>query len=55
MNMNEEWFGIVALSGDVKEFGLDKRIPRMAYYVIRDFWKNPKSKFKPPKLKSLTQ
>jgi len=43
MNMNEEWFGIVALSGDEKEFGLDKRIPRKAYYVIRDFWKDPKA------------
>jgi hypothetical protein len=39
-NMNEEWFGIVALSEE-KEFGLDKRNPRKAYYVIREFWKNP--------------
>ena len=40
MNMNEEWFGIVGLQkveGDV----LDKRIPRKAYYVIREFWKHP--------------
>lgn len=41
MNMNEEWFGITALSADQKEFGLDKRVPRKAYYVIRDFWNNP--------------
>jgi hypothetical protein len=40
-NMNEEWFGIVALSGDEKEAGLEKRIPRKAYYVLREFWKNP--------------
>jgi len=40
-NMNEEWFGIVALSGEV-ENGLNKRMPRKAYYVIREFWKNPK-------------
>jgi endo-1,4-beta-mannosidase len=39
-NMNEEWFGIVALSSDL-ENGLNKRIPRKAYYVIREFWKNP--------------
>ncbi len=39
-NMNEEWFGIVALSPE-KELGLDKRIPRKAYYVIREFWKKP--------------
>ncbi len=51
MNMNEEWFGIVALSPDEKEFGLNKRIPRMVYYVLRDFWKNPNSKFQTPKLK----
>lgn len=41
LNMNEEWFGIVALSDTEKECGIDKRIPRKAYYVIRDFWKNP--------------
>ena len=51
MNMNEEWFGIVSLSSDEKEFGLDKRIPRKAYYVIRDFWKNPVVKPKTNKVK----
>jgi len=40
MNMNEEWFGIVALSQEL-ENGINKRIPRKAYYVIREFWKNP--------------
>ncbi len=39
-NMNEEWFGIVALSPEL-EAGLNKRIPRKAYYVIREFWKKP--------------
>ena len=39
-NMNEEWFGIVALSPEL-ENGLNKRIPRKAYYVIREFWKKP--------------
>jgi len=39
-NMNEEWFGIVALSTEMGN-GLNKRIPRKAYYVIREFWKNP--------------
>jgi hypothetical protein len=39
-NMNEEWFGIVALSEEL-ENGLNKRIPRKGYYVIRDFWKHP--------------
>ncbi|MFA6217908.1 MAG: glycoside hydrolase family 2 TIM barrel-domain containing protein [Candidatus Omnitrophota bacterium] len=41
MNMNEEWFGIVALSAEEKENGLDKRIPRKAYYVVREFWRKP--------------
>ena len=39
-NMNEEWFGIVALSEEL-ENGINKRIPRKAYYVLREFWKNP--------------
>ncbi len=51
MNMNEEWFGIVSLSGSEKESGLDKRVPRKAYYVIRDFWKNPAPKPKTKKAK----
>jgi len=46
-NMNEEWFGIVALSDEPAEVmpvsnqRLDKRKPRKAYYVIREFWKQP--------------
>jgi hypothetical protein len=39
-NMNEEWFGIVALSEEL-ESGINKRVPRKAYYVIKDFWKDP--------------
>ncbi|MBU1869512.1 MAG: glycosidase, partial [Candidatus Omnitrophica bacterium] len=42
-NMNEEWFGIVSLS-DETENGLNKRVPRKAYYVVREFWKNPGKK-----------
>ncbi|MCM8792592.1 MAG: hypothetical protein NC826_05595 [Candidatus Omnitrophica bacterium] len=36
-NMNEEWFGIVALSKE-GDSDLDKRIPRKAYYVLKQFW-----------------
>lgn len=43
MNMNEEWFGVVALSGEMDQ-GINKRIPRKAYYVLRDFWRNPEVK-----------
>ena len=39
-NMNEEWFGVVAISPQL-ENGINKRLPRKAYYVIREFWKNP--------------
>jgi len=42
-NMNEEWFGITALSEELED-GLNKRVPRKAYYVIREFWKNPQRK-----------
>lgn len=40
MNMNEEWFGIVKLRPQENQ-ALDERVPRKAYYVIREFWKNP--------------
>jgi len=49
-NMNEEWFGIVALSPDL-ENGLNKRVPRKAYYVIKEFWKHPVLKPKAKKAK----
>jgi len=49
-NMNEEWFGIVALSEE-QENGLNKRLPRKAYFVVREFWKNPSLKAKSPKRK----
>ncbi|MDD5254706.1 MAG: hypothetical protein PHR11_01475 [Candidatus Omnitrophica bacterium] len=43
-NMNEEWFGIVALLPETDSLGLNKRQPRKAYYLIREFWKNPQIK-----------
>jgi hypothetical protein len=49
-NMNEEWFGVVALSPEL-EGGLNKRVPRKAYYVIRGFWQNPELKGKKAKSK----
>lgn len=50
MNMNEEWFGIVALSKDPNS-GLDIRTPRKSYYVIREFWKKPDLNNKKKKVK----
>lgn len=49
-NMNEEWFGLVSVSEEMVN-GLNKRTPRKAYYVIREFWKNPVTK-KPAAKKS---
>ncbi len=43
LNMNEEWFGIVAISEET-EAGINKRIPRKSYYVLREFWKDFVSK-----------
>jgi hypothetical protein len=42
-NMNEEWFGIVDISRGPGG-ALDIRTPRKAYYVTREFWKNPQLK-----------
>ncbi len=51
LNMNEEWFGIVALSEEL-ENGVNKRVPRKAYYVLRELWKDPYAKLKPKVKKS---
>ncbi len=51
-NMNEEWFGVVALSKDSVSGGLDIRTPRKAYYVVREFWKKPDLSNKKKKVKS---
>ena len=39
MNMNEEWFGIVSLSIEKDENGLNKRIPKKAYNTLKEMWK----------------
>ncbi len=38
LNMNEEWFGIVGLSEEKNENGLNKRIPKKAYYTIKEIF-----------------
>lgn len=50
MNMNEEWFGIVGLSPEI-EGGINKRLPKKAYYVIKEFWQNPSAELKGKKIK----
>jgi len=39
LNMNEEWFGIVSL-GD-EENGINKRLPKKAYYALGEFFAHP--------------
>ncbi|MCM8812827.1 MAG: hypothetical protein NC924_02680 [Candidatus Omnitrophica bacterium] len=36
-NMNEEWFGIVAIAPELEQ-GVNKRMPRKAYYVLQRLW-----------------
>ncbi len=36
-NMNEEWFGIAAQSTQKRD-GINVRVPRAAYYLLRDIW-----------------
>lgn len=38
LNMNEEWFGIVSISEELED-GVNKRIPKKSYYVLRDYLK----------------
>ena len=37
-NMNEEWFGVVALGDKNKRTGFERRIPKKAYYVLKSMW-----------------
>ena len=37
-NMDEEWFGICAQS-KLTDRGINKRMPRAAYYLLQDIWK----------------
>lgn len=41
MNVNEEWWGIVALSPELEK-GINRRIPRQAYYELQKIWKGEK-------------
>lgn len=38
LNINEEWWGLVALSEELKQ-GLNQRLPRQAYYELQKLWK----------------
>ncbi len=36
MNMNEEWFGIVSILEEKDEKGINRRIPKKAYYTLKE-------------------
>lgn len=38
MNMNEEWWGLVSLDTEPDK-GINKRIPKKAYYQLQEMWK----------------
>lgn len=38
MNINEEWWGIVGLSPELEK-GINKRMPRKAYYDLQEIWR----------------
>ncbi len=38
MNMNEEWWGVVRLETDPGREGINKRIPKEVYFVLKSLW-----------------
>jgi len=42
LNMNEEWFGIVGLSKEKGENGLNKRVPKKVYYTLKEIFSSLK-------------
>ncbi len=41
MNMNEEWWGIVAISRKKDKNGINIRKPRKAFYILKELWNSP--------------
>lgn len=42
MNMNEEWWGLVAQSEKGKKSGFCERLPKKAYWVLKELWTGKK-------------
>jgi hypothetical protein len=38
-NMNEEWWGIVGILPETDEKGINKRVPKKAYYELQKLWR----------------
>ncbi len=49
LNMNEEWWGIVKVSRRKNSNGINKRVPKKAYYILKGLWKGSS----PKELKSI--
>jgi len=41
-NMSEEWWGVVGLDPKNSSGGLEKRVPKKAYYVLKELWTGKK-------------
>jgi hypothetical protein len=46
MNMNEEWWGIVALNPKKIVNGVQERVPKQAYHVLKLLWTKPSTQVK---------
>jgi hypothetical protein len=38
MNMNEEWWGLVSIDPKKFENGVQARVPKKSYSVLKDLW-----------------
>jgi len=41
-NMSEEWWGIVGIDPKLAKNGVEKRVPKKAYYVLKELWTGKK-------------
>ena len=49
MNINEEWFGIIGQRLE-KDNGVNKRIPKKAYYALKELWSKGCLAVEPPRV-----
>ena len=50
MNMSEEWYGIVGQSLEKEDNGVNKRIPKKAYYALKELWSKGYAAVEPPRV-----
>ena len=49
MNMSEEWYGIIGQNLE-KDNGVNKRIPKKAYYALKELWSKGRAAVEPPRV-----